>query len=183
MVWIFDESQLELTAGLNHLLGASGIAFARKLHEDFIVVAAVRLNRRLGKAKSIDAALDGFERLGHGAFLNMSNGTIAQGQEQSIGSDRRSAEIPIALELLVKQIAKLRNLIGRDTADDDVGVVHAAHFFVANILGAELSGDAIDRLIGLLGNGFLHLDLQNHVGAALKVQTKLDLVREKLFFS
>ena len=59
-----------------------------------------------------------------------------------------------------------------------MGVVGAAHFFVANIFSAELRGDAINSLIGLLGDGFLNLDLQDDVGAALKVETKLDLVRE-----
>ena len=105
---VFDELQFELTTGLNHLLGASGVAFAGKLNEDFVFVTAVRLNGGLGKAKSIDTTLDGFERLGHGAFLNMGNRTVAQGQEESIGLAGSSAEIPIAFELLVEQIAKLQ---------------------------------------------------------------------------
>ena len=56
----------KLAAGLNHGLGAGGIAFAGKLDENFIVAAAGESDGRLGKAESVDAAGDGFERLIHG---------------------------------------------------------------------------------------------------------------------
>ena len=41
---ISHQLQFELAAGLNHLLGAGGIAFAGELHENLVVFAAVKLN-------------------------------------------------------------------------------------------------------------------------------------------
>ncbi len=61
--------------------GARRIAFTGKLHKNFVaVLAAAKLNRGLGQPKRVDAALDGFERLRHGRFLNLRNGRAAQSQ-------------------------------------------------------------------------------------------------------
>ncbi len=60
-------------------------------------------------------------------------------------------------------------------------IIDAANFIVANIFRAQLVGQAVDRLIGLLRYGFLHLHLQNQVRAALQIQPELDLVREVRF--
>ena len=54
----------------------------------------------------------------------------------------------------------------------------AAHFIVADALGAHLRRQSVDGLVGFLSDGFLHLHLENQVRAALQVQPQLDLPRE-----
>ena len=49
-----------------------------------------------------------------------------------------------------------------------------------NVLGAELRGEAVNRLVGFLADGFLHLHLENEVRAALQIEPELDLVAEIL---
>ena len=51
-----DAIQRKLAAGLNDRLGARGIAFAGKLHQNFVVAAAGERDGRLGQPERIDAA-------------------------------------------------------------------------------------------------------------------------------
>ena len=97
---IFNQLQFQLAAGLNHRLGARRIAFTRQLHKNFIVFAAAKLNRRLGQAQRVDAALDGFERLRHRGFLNVRDGAGPQCQRVAVGSPGAGADIPMVSQLL-----------------------------------------------------------------------------------
>ncbi len=164
---------------MNHRFGALRIAFAGELDENFVVLAAVQLNGGFRQAQGVDAALDGFERLVHCGFLNGRNGAGTQGQQKRIRFAGRGAEFPDAFVLLlVCNVAELRNLVRRNIAYHDVRAVNAAHFVVANVLGTQLRGQAIHRLVGFLRDGFLHLNLEDQVRPALEVQTELDLVLE-----
>ena len=59
-----------------------------------------------------------------------------------------------------------------------MGIVNAADFVVADIFVAQLFGQPVHHLIGFLRDGFLHLNLQDEVGAALQVEAKPDLLAE-----
>ena len=171
-----------MATGLNHLFGARGITFTGKLHENFVVFAAVQLNGGFGKAQGVDAALDSFERLGHGVFLNLRDGALAQRQGVSDLIARRRAHVPEIAVLRADEITEGIELFGIDVAHDDVGVVEAANFVVGNIFSSELRGQAVHGLIGFLRDGFLHLDLQDQVRAALQVEAELDLARKIIFY-
>lgn len=51
-----------------------------------------------------------------------------------------------------------------------------------NVLGAQLSNQAVDGLIGFLGDGFLNLYLEDEMGSALKIEAELDLVAKVIFY-
>src|SRR6202012_37469 len=177
-----DELEFELTAGLNDLFGAYRIAFAGELNEDFVVVGATALlNGGLGEAERVDAALDRFDRLRHRRFANLRDGIGAQRQRVAVLFAGGGREIPHVLELLADEIAEVGRLIGGDIADENVRVVGTAGFIVANIFCAQLRREAIDGLIGFLRDGFLSLNLQDQVSAALKIEAELDLMREIVF--
>ena len=177
---ILDELQLELTAGLNDLPSAGRIALTRKLDEDFIVVAAVELNGRLGQTQGVDAALERFERLLHGLLLDGDDGGGAQREQVAGGFAGRGGHVPFSGELIVHKVAELGGLFGSDIADEELRVAYAADLIVMNVLGAELRGEAVNRLVGFLADGFLHLHLENEVRAALQIEPELDLVAEIL---
>src|SRR6266403_305189 len=175
----FDQSQFQLATSLDDGFGASRVTFAGQLYENFVVIAdATTLDGRLREAEGVDAALDGFERLGHGRVFNLRDGRGAQSQCVSGGVAGSGREIPNVGVLRADQIAELRELRGFDVAHEDVGIVGAAYLVVVNILGAQLVGQTVDRLVRFLGNGFLHLHLENQVRAALQVEAELNLTAE-----
>jgi len=51
--WDLHQLQFQLPAGLNHLFGTRRIAFTGELHENFVVLASVRLNGGFGKARAL----------------------------------------------------------------------------------------------------------------------------------
>ncbi len=63
-----------------------------------------------------------------------------------------------------------------------MSVIGAADFVVMNVLGAQLANQAVDGLIGFLGDGFLHLHLEDEMRSALKVEAELDLVAKVIFY-
>ena len=176
---IHQQHQFQLSTSLNDALSTFRVAFAGELHQNFVVLAAVQLNRGFGQAQGVDAALDGFQRLVHRGFLGRRDGAGTQREQKSVRFARRGSQVPEAFVLLlVYHVAELRNLIGRNIADENVRVVGPAHFIVTNILGAQLRRQAIYGLVGLLRDGFLHLNLEDQVRAALQVKTELNLVLE-----
>src|SRR5258707_9460883 len=178
---VFHQFEFKLPACLNDGLGARWIAFAGKLHENFVVFAAVQLNRRLRQSKGVDAALDGFERLCHRLLLNRSDGAGAQRERVAGGFTRGGSQIPHIVVLRVYNVAKLRELRGIQIADEDVRIVYTTNLIVADVFRAKLAGQTVHRLVRLLRDGFLHLPLKNQVRAALQVETQLDLVGEIVF--
>ncbi len=167
---------------MNNLPGPRRIPFTGKLHENFVVIlAAAELYRGLRQAESIDASFDGLQRLRHGRLMNLRDGPRPKSKSVTGRVARRGRHIPNVSELLAEVVAKFRKPCAVCVAHHDVRVVHAAHFIVANVLAAQPSGDAIDHLVGLLGNGLLHLHLQNEVRATLEIQSELDLVRKIIF--
>ena len=69
--------QLELPAGLNHGLGAVGVALARQLHNDFVFALAVGRDERLGQSQRVDAPADGILGLRHGLLLDGGHASTA----------------------------------------------------------------------------------------------------------
>ena len=78
-------------------------------------------------------------------------------------------------------VAKFREPCGIHVLHQDVRVVHAPHFIVADVLAAQPGGHALDHLVGLLRDGLLHLHLNHELRAALQVEPELDLVSEIIF--
>ena len=78
---VVHAAKFELPARLNHGFGARRIAFAGKLHENFIIGAAGESDGRLGQSECIDAALDGFERLVHHVLAHVRNHGRLHGQQ------------------------------------------------------------------------------------------------------
>ena len=111
-------------------------------------------------------------------LANLSDRVGAKRQRVTILFAGCGREIPNILQLRADEIAEVGELIGSDVADENVRVVGAADFIVANIFRAHLRRQAIDGLIGLLRDGFLRLHLKDQVRAALQVEAELDLVRE-----
>ena len=64
--------------------------------------------------------------------------------------------------------------IRREVVNQNLRVVHFAKLVVMDVLVAELRGQMIERLIGLLADGLVHLHLQDQMRAALQVQAQLD---------
>ncbi len=62
--------------------------------------------------------------------------------------------------------------------NQNLRVVDLAKFVVMDVLVAQLRGQVIERLIGLLADGLVHLHLQDQVRAALQVQAQLDALPE-----
>ena len=58
----------------------------------------------------------------------------------------------------------------------NVRVVQAPNVANVHIFFAQLFGKLVHRLVTTLANGFVHLNLQHQVAAALKIQTELDAV-------
>src|SRR5205807_10136517 len=159
--------------------GAIGITFAGKLYENFVGIAATaRLYGRLSQSKRVDAALDGLERLRHGRFLNAGDGarTKRPGITVQIAGGRR--HVPFRGKLSVVNVAELRELGGIDVANQDVRVVDTAHFIEMNIFRAQQGGQAVHGRVRLLRDGFLDLNLEDEVRAALEVEAELDLFGE-----
>ena len=70
-VCVHDQVQFQLPAGLNHALGAVGIAFAGELDDDFVVALAVGSDQRFGQTQRVNAAANGFFGLVHGLLLDV----------------------------------------------------------------------------------------------------------------
>src|SRR5262249_33179360 len=121
--------------------------------------AAARLDGWLREAQSVDTALDGLERLAHGRCLRGGNGAGSLSQQVAIGLAGCGTQIPAAAELGVDKVAKRGGLRRIQTLDNDVRVVSAANFVVANILLAQLRGQVVDGDVRFLRDRFLHLDL------------------------
>ena len=66
-----------------------------------------------------------------------------KGQRVARGIAGCRRHVPNVGILRVIDVAKIRELLGINIADEDVGVVHAAHFVVMNVLGAQLGGQAV----------------------------------------
>src|SRR5260370_29965881 len=175
---ILHAAQLELPACLNHGPGLRGVSFPGQLDQNLVLAAADDLNRRLGQSKSIDAALDRVERLLHGLLLDGGNRGRPHGQQVAGSFPGSGAGIPLRPKNVVEQIAELRELVRGDVAYEDVRVIHAANFVVADILVPELAGQPVHRLVRFLADGFLHLHLQDQVRPALQVQSELNLLRK-----
>ena len=98
-----------------------------------------------------------------------------------ISGDVYKRQVPHILQLRADEIAKIRQLVRRHIAHQDMRVVHPPNFVVVDIFRAHLAGQPVHGLIRLLRDGFLRLHLQNQVRAALQVQTQFDLTAEIIF--
>ena len=59
--------------------------------------------------------------------------------------------------------------------NQDLRIAYLAELIVTDVLIAKLSGQVIERLIGLQADGFVYLYLQNQMGTTLQIQTYLDV--------
>ena len=55
--------------------------------------------------------------------------------------------------------------------NQDLRIAYLAELIVTDVLIAKLSGQVIERLIGLQADGFVYLYLQNQMGTTLQIQT------------
>ena len=136
-LFVGNQRQFELPARLDHGLRARRIALAGKLHQNFVVAAAGKGNRRLSQTKAVDAARDGFKRLVHRLRAKVGDYRGLQRKQVAVVFSRRRRSGPVG-ELAVDQVAKIRGSCGVDIANQNVRVVHAADLAKTDVLVVKL---------------------------------------------
>ena len=114
--------QLQLSARLNHALGAVGVALAGKLDDDFVVSLAVGSDQGFGQAQGIDAAPDRFFGLVHRLLLKVDDAGLLHRHEIAGGFARSGRNIPIG-ELIIDEVAGGAGLLGGNIVNQNLGVV------------------------------------------------------------
>src|SRR5207245_6190808 len=121
------------------------IALTGKLHENLVAVSAASgLNGRLGETQGVDASLDGFKRLSHGRFLDLSDGAGTQRERVAVLLAGGGNHVPNVGVLRAHNVAELGKLRWINIAHEDVGIVGAPQLIEVNVLGAQLVRESMD---------------------------------------
>src|SRR5262249_41691005 len=127
--------------------------------------------------KRVDSPADGVLGLGHGLVLDGGERRWLHRQQVSRIFAGGRSDTPVG-ETRIDQIAESSCGVGSQVMNQDLRVVYLAKVVVVDVLIAQLGGQVVEGLIGILADGLVHLNLQDQVRAALQVQAQLDALAE-----
>ena len=159
-----------------------GVAFARQFDENFGLRdgVAVRLDRGLGEAESVDALFDGLQRLGDRVPLQFGQRRVLH-VHAVIGGVYRG-ESPVG-ELLGDHVAEDLGFGLIDTVQvdlDGIGVFQGFRVVTVETVDDDVARagfltQRFDRLFRLGLGGVLDLHLEHQMAAALQIEPEMDV--------
>src|SRR4029079_7589449 len=160
---------------LHNALDPRWIIDARKLNKNLILSETVFLNGWLSNTQLIDSVANGFNGLGYGAILQISQRLRLHGDYPGVF---RSGIGVVFRKAIGNDGAKIGSRFWKDALDDHavwvVRWVRLRNFGVVNFPRLHFLLQALHRVFTVHPNRIIHLYLQDQVGAAFEIEPEID---------